>query len=74
MRLEVPDDIVHRAETNATEMCIAMALQLYADNRIDHDDACRLSGISSDQFNRELLLRAMCVQQYPRRAARRRAV
>jgi len=65
MHVEVPDEIVRRAETNAAEMRIALAVQLYADNRIDHADACRLADLSARAFNRELLSRAIGVQQYP---------
>jgi len=76
MQIDVPDDIVRRAEVNGGDLRIALALQLYADNRIDHADACRLGGISDAQFDRELLGRALSVQQYrvwssrgPRRSA-----
>ncbi len=72
MQLEIPDDIVRAAETNAVELSIYLAVQLYADNRIDHSDACRLAGLPSAALNRELLSRAMGIQQYP--ALRREAV
>ena len=65
MQLVIPDDIVMRAETNAVELQIALAVQLYADNRIDHNDACRLANLPASAFNRELLTRAIGVQQYP---------
>ena len=65
MKLNLPDEILRRAEANAGDVRIALAIQLYADNRIDHADACRLCGLSSHAFNRELLLRTMSVQQYP---------
>ena len=65
MRLEVPDDIVRSAETNEIELRIALAVQLYADNRIDHAEACRLADVPAAAFNRELLTRSISVQQYP---------
>lgn len=65
MHLEVPDDIMRRAEINAEDLRLALALQLYVDNRIDHADACRLADVSAALFNRELLNRALTVQQYP---------
>lgn len=65
MHVEVPDEIVRRAETNAAELRIALAVQLYADNRIDHADACRLADLPARAFNRELLSRAIGIQQYP---------
>lgn len=64
MQIDVPDDIVRRAEANGTDLRTALAVQLYADNRIDHADACRLAGISDSQFDRELLSRALSVQHY----------
>jgi predicted HTH domain antitoxin len=67
MHLQVPDDILKRAEANGSDVRLAIAIQLYADNRIDHDDACRLADITPSSFNRELLQRAICIQQYPRR-------
>jgi predicted HTH domain antitoxin len=65
MHVEVPDDIVLRAEANEIELRVALAMQLYVDNRIDHADACRLADLPPVAFNRELLSRAVCVQQYP---------
>ena len=71
MNIEVPDDIVRRAEANATELKIALAVQLYSDNRLDYRDACRLAGVEEALFTQELLSRHIGVQQYP--AARRHA-
>ena len=65
MHLELPDEIIHRAETNAVELRAALAVVLYADNRIDYADACELAGLSGEQFNRELILRRLSIQQYP---------
>ena len=74
MRLEIPDDILQRAEANAADLYVALAVQLYAENRIDHEDACRLSGLSPAAFSHEALLRALSIQQYPHAlgASRRR--
>ena len=65
MRLEIPDDIVRRAEANASDLRLSLAIQLYVDNRIDHLSACRLAELSADGFNRELLSRQIGIQQYP---------
>lgn len=70
MLIEVPDDIVRRAQVNEFDLKIALAVELYADNRIDHADACRLTGLSVDEFSRELMDRAICVHQYPSPKAR----
>jgi len=73
MHLQLPDDIVRRAETNATDLRIALAVQLYADNRIDHADACRLAHLRPAQLNRELIERGLVVQEYPAARVRRTA-
>ncbi len=71
MKVHVPDDIAFRAETNEIELRIALAVQLYADNRIDHVDACSLADLSPAAMNRELLARQVCVQEYPAQAKKR---
>jgi len=65
MKLSIPQDIVRRAEATRADIRIALAVQLYADNRIDHADACELARLSAAQFNRELLARGITIQQYP---------
>ena len=70
MQIEVPDDIVKRAEVNATDLRIALAVQLYADNRIDHADARRLAGLSPERMSRELVDRDITIQLYPPAIAR----
>lgn len=70
MRIDVPEDIVLHAQTNVVELKIVLAVQLYADNRIDHADACRLAGVTPAELNRELVSRALCIQQYPPPTAR----
>ncbi|NLW87793.1 MAG: hypothetical protein GXY38_13075 [Planctomycetes bacterium] len=62
MILNVPDDIVLQAEANATDLLTAMAVQLYADSRIDHLQACRLSGLAPVDLTRELVSRGLVVQ------------
>lgn len=65
MKLNLPDDIMERAEANASEIRIILAVQLYADNRIEHADACRLAGMRPEQLTTELLRRGITVQKYP---------
>ena len=72
MLLDIPDDIVKKAESSGIDLHIALAVQFYADNRIDHADACRLAGLSAAAFNAELLSRAISVQQCPRASRTRR--
>jgi len=69
MQLELQDEIVRRAEASAGELRIALAVQLYADNRIDYDDACALARLPKDQFSRELILRQLSIQHYSIRPA-----
>lgn len=74
MNLTVPDDIVQRAEAGRGDLLLAMAIQLYADNRIEHADACRLAGVSRADFNREIVIRGISIHLYPAiRQARRKA-
>lgn len=65
MELQLPDDILRRAEASTVDLRIALAIQLYADNRIDYADACRLSSVAPAVFNRELISRALSIQPYP---------
>jgi predicted HTH domain antitoxin len=72
MNLNVPDDIVQRAEAGGGDLLLALAIQLYADNRIDHADACLLASVSRSDFNRELVTRGISVHLYPAVFPRRR--
>jgi predicted HTH domain antitoxin len=72
MNLTIPDDIVRRAEAGPGDLLSALAIQLYADNRIDHTDACLLAGTSRADFNRELVTRGISIHLYPAAAALRR--
>lgn len=73
MKLNLPDDIVARGELSEYDVRLALAVQLYADNRIDHADACRLADVSPAALNSALLVAGLSLQQYPtRRLADRR--
>ena len=74
MNLELPDDIVRRAEVTVREMRLMLAIQLYADHRISHRDACRLAEVLPDVFNRELTGRDIGIHVYPKvlKASKRR--
>lgn len=74
MDLHLPDEIVQRAEANAADLRLALALQLYADNRLDYADALTLASMPPALFNQELLHRQLSIQPYPAANARRRAV
>ncbi len=73
MDLQLPDDILRKAQANQSDLRLAIAITLYADNRLDHSDACRLAGMPSASFNRELLHRAISIQQYPAQRQQRSA-
>ncbi len=64
MQFRIPDDIVIKAQTNLTDISMAVAVEFYADNRIDHTDACRLANTSLERFNRELVRRGLGIQIY----------
>ncbi len=71
MRIELPDVIVKRAEANAGDVLLALALQFYSDNRLDYDDALQLAAVTSDVFNHELLAHGISIHAYPPISARR---
>jgi predicted HTH domain antitoxin len=62
MQFRIPNDIVIKAEANLSDVSMAVAVEFYADNRIDHADACRLAQVTPEQFNRELLQRGLGIQ------------
>ena len=72
MQLEIPDEIVKRAEANAGELLLALAIQLYSDNRIDYTDALRLAGIEEEKFDQELVSRGLSIHKYPPIQVRRK--
>ena len=74
MQFRIPDDIVIKAQANITDISMAVAVEFYADNRIDHADACRLASASAERFNRELLRRGLGIQIYSPTHERRPAV
>ena len=61
----VPDDIIVRSEINQADLRIALAVQLYCDNCVNHFDACRLAGLPAAGLNHELVRRGITIQQYP---------
>ena len=65
MHVEVLDDILRKAQANASDVLLAVAIQFYADNRIDYDDALRLAGVSKAELNRELVRIGISLQLYP---------
>ncbi len=64
MQLELPDEVINRIGASSDGLRMALAIQLYCDNRISHDDACLLSGVVPAWFNRELLQRGLNIQQF----------
>ncbi|HOF18880.1 MAG TPA: UPF0175 family protein [Phycisphaerae bacterium] len=73
MNISFPDDILLHAEAGEAEIRLAVALQFYSDNRVDHAEACRLAGLPSSAFTEELLQRGLCVHIYPLRSRIREA-
>lgn len=65
MKLELPDEVIHRAEVTVRELRLLLAVQLYAENRIDYHDACRLAEVVPTLLDRELSLRNISVLRYP---------
>lgn len=65
MQLMISDDILRQAEVGEADLRLALAIQLYADNRLDYARACTLADMPVREFSRELLSRGLSVQQYP---------
>ncbi len=65
MNLKLPNDIVARAELSEYDVRLALAIQFYADNRIDHADACRLAPLPPAEMDSALLRAGLSLQQYP---------
>jgi len=74
MQFHIPDDIAIKAQANLTDISMAVAIEFYADNRIDHADACRLANAPPERFNRELLRRGLGIQIYSPDRRRRPAI
>ena len=66
MKLELPDDVVIRAEISARELRLALATQLYSEHRIDHSDACLLAGVLPGVLNRALTEYGISIVRYPK--------
>ena len=65
MKLNLPADIVASAELSEYDVRLALAVQLYADNRIYRADACRLADVPPAALNFALLNAGLGLQQYP---------
>jgi predicted HTH domain antitoxin len=73
MKLELPDEVIRRAEVTTRELRLLLAVQLYADHRIDYHDACRLAEVVPSILDKELSLRNISVLRYPKISRRRKA-
>jgi predicted HTH domain antitoxin len=65
MKLELSDDVIHRAEVTMRELRLLVAVQLYADRRIDYHDACQLAEVVPAALDRELTARDISILRYP---------
>ncbi len=65
MKLELSDDVIHRAEVTMRELRLLVAVQLYADRRIDYHDACQLAEVVPAVLDRELTARNISILRYP---------
>jgi predicted HTH domain antitoxin len=72
MKLELPEEVIRRAEITARELRLLLAVQLYADHRIDYHDACRMAEVVPAILDRELSLRNISILRYPPLGNRRR--
>jgi len=65
MKLELPDNVMRRAGVTLRELRLAVAVQFYADHRLDYHDACRLAEVLPAVFDRELTRRNISILRYP---------
>ncbi|MBN1555172.1 MAG: UPF0175 family protein [Phycisphaerae bacterium] len=65
MKLELPDEVIHRAEVTVRELRLLLAVQLYTDHRIDYHDACRLAEVLPAILDQELTRRGISILRYP---------
>jgi len=72
MKLELPEEVIRRAEASSRELRLLLAVQLYADRRIDYHDACRLAEVVPAILDQELSLRNISILRYPPRAKQQR--
>ncbi len=54
MTLNLPDDILQRAGLTEQDCLLELAVHLYAERRISHGEALRLSGLSRRAFEEAL--------------------
>ena len=54
MTLDVPDEILKRAGLTEQDCLSELAVHLYAERRITHGEALRISGLSRQAFEQEL--------------------
>jgi predicted HTH domain antitoxin len=66
MQLDISNEVIRDSQLGALDLYLALACQLYADNRLDYAQALSLSKAAADTFNRELLRLGICVQRYPK--------
>lgn len=74
MHVEVPDELLRKAQANAGDVLLAVAVEFYADNRIEYEDALRLAAVAPIELNRELVRRGISLQLYPNAQLSRRHV
>jgi predicted HTH domain antitoxin len=74
MQVEVPDELLRKAQANTGDVLLAVAVQFYADNRIEYEDALRLAAMAPNELNRELVRRGISLQLYPNVQSPRRHV
>jgi predicted HTH domain antitoxin len=65
LHVELPMDVVHEAELTVGEARLALAIQLYADGRIDHAQARRVADVRAGVLDRALAARNLSVVVYP---------
>lgn len=65
MNIDLPDRIASAAEITRREAQLALAIQLYADGRVDYEQAREIAQVRSRVLDQALAARNLSVVIYP---------
>jgi predicted HTH domain antitoxin len=65
MQIDLPDNVVNDAEISLREAQLALAIQLYADGRIDYTQARQIARVRARVLDQALAARNLSVVIYP---------
>jgi predicted HTH domain antitoxin len=65
VKLDIPEELIRAAELTTREARLLLAVQLFADRRLSHRQACELAGVMPVLFNRALVQRDISLVDFP---------